>query len=200
VKLLNADHKSTLNCFQGRGDEHVFCKEVLYKIIGSYLYLFYTRKHENMLVLNTVVNKLVFLPCALGFNCPILDVIISGFLRRIYLGSTLKYVTTASSEVLLMLQFNNLLTRHAKAVLNFGSVFKKMRKIYAYGFEIPPITHIYIYIYIYIFVTECLRIPFSSNTALRHLITYSRHFETTYWSRNIWTQSPKDAASLSKRT
>jgi hypothetical protein len=85
-----------------------------------------------------VVNQLVFLPCALGFNCPNLDVIIPDFLGRTFLDSTLKYVTTTSSEVLLKLHFNNRLTRHAIAVLNFGSVFKKMRKEYAYRFEIPP--------------------------------------------------------------
>jgi hypothetical protein len=90
-----------------------------------------------MLLLNTVVNKLVFLPCDLGFNCPNLDVIIPDVLRRKYLDSTLKYVTTTSSELLLKLQFNNRLTHHAIAVMNFGSAFKKMRKKYAYRFEIP---------------------------------------------------------------
>jgi len=45
---------------------------------------------------------------------------------------------TASSEVLLKLHFNNRLTRHVIAVLNFCSAFKKMIKEYAYRFEIPP--------------------------------------------------------------
>ena len=82
----------------------------------------------------------MLLLCALGFNCPNLDVIIPEFLRRKYLDNVLKYITTASSEVLLKLYFNNRLTRHAIAVLNFGSAFQKMRKEYAYRFEISPPT------------------------------------------------------------
>jgi hypothetical protein len=97
-----------------------------------------TGPHLSHGVLNTVANKLVFLLWALGFNCPNLDVIIPDFLRRKYLDNTLKYVTTASSEVLHNLHFSNRLTLHTVAVLNFGSAFKKWGRNMHIAFKSPP--------------------------------------------------------------
>jgi len=45
---------------------------------------------------------------------------------------------TASSQLLLNLHFNNRLTRHVIAVLNFDSTFKEIIKEFAYRFEISP--------------------------------------------------------------
>ena len=69
----------------------------------------------------------------------LLDVIIPVFLRRKYLYSTLKYVTTTSSEVILTLHFNNRLTCHAIAVVNFGSAFKKRGSNMHIALKSPPL-------------------------------------------------------------